>query len=244
MRGLGLFVLTVVLASEATSGGLAQTVPDTSRSTEPPAVESVRTVRDLLALGEKGLGGQLGATKVTLEVVDTPVAEVLRSLEVMLRQSAALKYPNLPSDRLRFEVAPGVRGSVTMCLHNVSFKTTLAALCESVGCLTALRVDDQLTWVIAPIPAGGLRASPPRPRSARPDLDRQVRVQTSGTALGEFLSQLLQIEGLRLEVTTGIAASHVSIDYEGPLRGALDELCGKANCTWRVDGEVMHFEPR
>jgi hypothetical protein len=245
MTGRELLALIVCVACGATSVAMAQAEPDASRSTEPPKVENVRTVRDLVALSEMGRGGALGASKVTLEVVDTPVVDVLRGLEVMLRQSAALKYPNLPGELLRFEVAPEVQGSVTMCLHNVSLKTTLAALCESVGCVTATRIDDHVTWVVAPMHEGGNGSVPPALR--RPlttDLERQVGVNVTGALLSEFLPNLVGIEGLRTDVTPEVASRRVTIEYRGTLRGALDELCERANCAWRVEGAVVHFEAR
>jgi hypothetical protein len=204
----------------------------------------VKTVRDLVELGAQGMGGALGAAKVTLEVVDTPVRKVVRSLEVMLREHAALVYPNLPGELLRFEVFDDVQGSVTMCLHDVSLKTTLAALCESIGCVTAQRVDDHLTWVLAPVPRAGSRDLRPRPTPGRPNLERQVCIQANGAPFKEFLAPLLQIENLGLEVAASIASERVTIDYEGPLRGALDEVCEKAMCSWHVEGVIVDFKPR
>ena len=142
-------------------------------------------------------------------------------------------------------VDPGVKGAVSIELHNVRVRTQLDAICESIGCRWSVEPGSPPRLRITPAPAGGAELKPRSGRLSDP-IDLKV---TKANGL-ELLRTFGEIVGAETAIDPGLKGE-LTLNLENtPVDQALDTVCQALGCDWRyteaADGKrpVLQFYPR
>ncbi|HYX25349.1 MAG TPA: hypothetical protein VFC23_14435 [Thermoanaerobaculia bacterium] len=132
------------------------------------------------------------------------------------------------------EVAPALKGKVTVELRNVRVRTLLDAVCESIGCRWELQPGSPGKLRVWPVPAG-------KPAAAtRPVVDEPIDLRVTNADGRDVLKTFGQILSAAPEVDPAIAGK-VSLDLENaPCGQALDKVCQALGCNW----ELVEGPPR
>lgn len=141
-------------------------------------------------------------------------------------------------------VDPGVKGAVSIELHNVRVRTQLDAVCESIGC----------RWNVEAGNPPRLRVVPVRvedgSRSKSPDLRDPIDLKVTRANGLELLKTFGEILGAETAVDPGLKGE-VTLNLEKtPVDQALDTVCQALGCDWKyTEGgngrrPVLRFVPR
>jgi type II secretory pathway component GspD/PulD (secretin) len=132
------------------------------------------------------------------------------------------------------EVAPALKGKVTVELHNVRVRTLLDAVCESIGCRWELQPGNPPKLRVWLAPAGK-----PAP-ATRPVVDEPIDLRVTSADGRDVLKTFGEILSATPEVDPAIAGK-VSLDLENaPCSQALDKVCQTLGCNW----ELVEGPPR
>jgi type II secretory pathway component GspD/PulD (secretin) len=124
------------------------------------------------------------------------------------------------------EVAPSVKGKVTVELRNVRVRTLLDAVCESIACRWELQPGTPPKLQVLPAPAG--KATPAAPTAVDEPIDLRV-TNADGRDVLKTFGELLSAQA---EVDPGISGT-VTLDLvNAPCGQALDKVCQVLGCDW------------
>lgn len=150
--------------------------------------------------------------RIDLELIDASAGDVLAAFG--------------PITGRTMDVQPGVEGTVTIEIHNVTARTALTAVCESIGCRWSERGAGSL-WV-APATdgqAGEVVAS---------GLDERIDMALYDADVREVLRSFASIFGTETEIAAEVSGK-VTIEVEGlAIRDVLDRLCKVQGCRWEL----------
>jgi type II secretory pathway component GspD/PulD (secretin) len=161
--------------------------------------------------------------KVEMVLKDTGAEDLFRTLARMTGVEA--------------EVAPGVRGKVSIELHNVRVRTLLDAVCESIGCRWTL---DSGKLRVTPGPAEARGSG--KPTAPKDPIDLKV----TGADVHDLLNTFAQIMSAKAVIDEAVKGT-VSLNLENtPCDQALDAVCMAAGCDWSYDADkrVLRVVPK
>lgn len=158
------------------------------------------------------------ADRISLELEKASAREVFASLEQMI---------GLPVDS-------SCEGAVTIRLENVSVRTALTALTESLGCAWQVEAGRIV------VRDGG---TPPPETKVRvnlaPNFAEPISLRLREARLIEVLQAATALLGVGLEVDDALQAGSLSIDVEAlPVEAALDRICALEGCAWEYRPET------
>ncbi|MBW8875809.1 MAG: hypothetical protein JF614_12660 [Acidobacteria bacterium] len=132
------------------------------------------------------------------------------------------------------EVAPALKGKVTIELRNVRVRTLLDAVCESIGCRWDLQPGNPPKLRVWPAPAGKT------PAATRPIVEEPIDLRVTNADGRDVLKTFGEILSAAPEVDPAITGK-VSLDLENtPCGQALDKVCQALGCNW----ELVEGPPR
>ncbi|MCG6963978.1 MAG: hypothetical protein LJE95_11995 [Acidobacteria bacterium] len=143
------------------------------------------------------------------------------------------------------KVKPGIEGKLTICLRDVTVRTTLRAICESLECsLTWRRDGDDYLLVVSPAKDAAARKETNHEQPA--SLDQPVDLKLEGAKLTSVLRTVGGITNRKVLIDEALDDRVVSLTVkETPVREVLDRLCSQAGCTWaETKLGVLTFSPR
>jgi len=162
--------------------------------------------------------------RVSLSLEKAGVAEAFRALGQM--------------SGLNVLVDPKLSGTVTIRLENVRLRTTLDAVCDSIGC----------RWEVS---GDHLRIQPTAPPKTPPPaaLDQPIDLKVTKADLREILNTAGEILSAQVVIDPALTTTAITLELNNtPVRKALDEVCRIGNCAWSLNDEdgkkVLRFSPR
>ncbi len=124
------------------------------------------------------------------------------------------------------QVAPAVKGKVTVELRNVRVRTLLDAVCESISCRWELQPGHPAKLLVVPVAAG--KAAP----AARQAIDEPIDLKVTEADGRDVLKTFGEILSAQSEVDPAITGT-LSLDLEAaPCGQALDKVCLALGCDW------------
>lgn len=121
---------------------------------------------------------------------------------------------------LEVRLSSGVKGDVVIRVRNVTVKTTLDALCESLGCTWQAIPEALIVSAGERIPDGEMR-------------DKPVTVRFDDVPSYHGFRWFAEMGGWRLDYLCG---EPISLELDAvTLWQAMDEACTAAGCAWEVD---------
>lgn len=183
---------------------------------------------------ETAPGGKL-SQRIELDLVDAAPADVFGTFATMLGAE--------------LELSAFVTGKISVRLQNVTAKTALAAVCESIGCRSELKEGERPVLRILPVAPP---ASPPIGEALRQSLESPMTLSlkdAAATDVLESISRMLQAK-LRLQE---VPKEMVTLELQDvPARQALDAVGALIKMDWdlqedRVDGmveRILKVSPR
>jgi len=196
------------------------------------------------------------ATRINVDVQDAPLTDVFGSFRTVLVEQFSRLSPQIAPANVHLVVADGLDAKVTICLRNVSLRTALTAVCESVGCRVRTETSDApLSFTMTVLPfdegaPGGSTAtfvSPAPPESAPTgpaSLDETIQLRLKDAEAGAVLGVLSRVTELEVTSPSELATRLVTLDREAPLREILDVICDQIGCRWSLDGQRLVFTIR
>jgi type II secretory pathway component GspD/PulD (secretin) len=134
-------------------------------------------------------------------------------------------------------VDPGVREPVSIELHNVSARTLLDTICESIGCRWSLEPGSPPKLRVLPVPAAGPGKS--KPSALRDPIDLKV-AKADGQDLLRTFGEIL---GAELAVDPGIKGELTLNLDNTPVDQALDVVCRALGCDWTYTEDANGKKP-
>ena len=180
--------------------------------------------------------------RISLELHDAVPQKVFETFGKLL---ASPGKGSPPGPVVHVKVEPGIEGKVTICLRDVTVRTTLRAICESLECsLTWRRDGDNYLLVVSPDKSGAAGEAPAHERPA--SLDQPVDLNLQGAKLTSVLRTVGGITNRKVLIDEALDDRVVSLTVkETPVREVLDRLCSQAGCTWaETKLGVLTFSPR
>jgi hypothetical protein len=168
------------------------------------------------------------ADRISLDLVDAAPGEVFHSFGELIGCGD--------------EMAPEVTTPVTIRLRGVSVRTSLDAVCETVGCSWSILRFREAGESGAPrhcrlqvraATEGSTSAATPEPSGGTSPLDETISIRLSDAAFPDVLSSFGRM--LKAEVTVDPSLAQAKVSAELPtttVRAALDEICRRHGCRW------------
>lgn len=166
--------------------------------------------------------------RINIELKEADLGETLQSFGAVLEAEEVV-------------IDPAVSGTVTVTLSNVSVRTVLTAVCESVDSVWRLE-DGVLTVELAPEPAPA-----PEDGAGADPLEQPIDLDLRDADLRRVLEAFGQLAGLEVQVAPEVNGTVTVEVNETPVREALDRLCKVNHCIWEVvegeGGPVLRVRP-
>lgn len=234
VSSLGLALVSATAAAQATRPATRPSV--TVTATEPASV-----------LIRPGGFDPLGF-RVNIDVEDANPRELFKSFESVLLERLREANPALADDAARIAVAGGVGGTVTLALRNVSLRTAINVVCESIGCSWTFRGSSDPLRVLVSISPASTGAGPSTQSTASgrgpSGLEEPVQVQLEKAEAATVFAVLARITGYRVELSSELATRPIRLEMKASLREVLDAACGQVGCVWSADGDTLTISPR
>jgi len=118
-------------------------------------------------------------------------------------------------------------------IENVTLKTALTAICESIGCGVEIPEDPKGPLRISAAPSDR-RRSLPAERSIESRSLAPISLSLREASLTDVLSTFGTILGAKTDLETGIEGS-VTVEMQNvPANEVLDQLCLQHGLSWRI----------
>jgi hypothetical protein len=149
--------------------------------------------------------------RIDLDLVDAAAADILTMFAQMLGAE--------------LELDPAVTGTVTITLHNVTARTALTAVCEGLGCRWRVETGEETRLVVeVEDPEVALRKS----------REASVTVELNKVPAEKAFGAVARINGIRLELDSGVAGEISASLRERKLDEVLDDFCRQIACRWTL----------
>lgn len=179
--------------------------------------------------------------RVSLELREADAGDVFRTLETVLFEPASGAVAG-PEVHIRVETP--IDRKLTICLRDVTVRTVLAAIRESLHCTASWEPDgDGYLLVIRPDQAVAVDE---RPEEEAGSLDQPIDLKLDGAKLSAVVRTVGAITDRKVVVDEQLGERLVTISVHAtPLRKVLDLLCKQADCRWHETAlGVLAFDPR
>jgi type II secretory pathway component GspD/PulD (secretin) len=126
----------------------------------------------------------------------------------------------------RVELDPRFQSARTISIRidNVTLRTALTAICESLGCRWRTR-DGAI--VVEPVRTGEPRVNV---------LDQKIDLRITGANLREVMETMSMILGAELVFDEALAKGRLSLDLgQETVAATLDAACAQAGCKWKLE---------
>jgi type II secretory pathway component GspD/PulD (secretin) len=126
----------------------------------------------------------------------------------------------------RVELDPRFQSARTISIRidNVTLRTALTAICESLGCRWRTR-DGAI--VVEPVRTGEPRVNV---------LDQKIDLRITGANLREVMATMSMILGADLVFDEALAKGKLSLDLgQETVAATLDAACAQAGCKWKLE---------
>ena len=126
----------------------------------------------------------------------------------------------------RVELDPRFQAARTISIRidNVTLRTALTAICESLGCRWHTR-DGAI--VVEPVRTGEPRVNV---------LDQKIDLKITGANLREVMETMSMILGADLVFDEALAKGKLSLDLgQETVAATLDAACAQAGCKWKLE---------
>jgi len=152
------------------------------------------------------------AERMDLDVTDADVGKLFHT------------FGQLTGARVELDPQFQLARRVSIRIDNVTIRTALTAICESIGCRWHL---GEGAIVIGPIPP----AAEPRPF----DFKEKITLRVQGANLREVVETMATMIGAELYFDEALDAAKLTLDLDQQtVAGALDAACAQAGCTWKL----------
>lgn len=148
--------------------------------------------------------------RIALRVTDADPQEVLATFGQMM---------GVPVD-----IDPEIQRPLSIQVEDVSIRTALNAVCESVSCNWHLEGGKVLKF----------RALPKASSAKSPSLDEPVDIKVTDADLRNFMGTVAQLLNGNLDMDPALKGK-ITLDIENQgLRAVLDAACAQAKCRWKL----------
>jgi type II secretory pathway component GspD/PulD (secretin) len=149
--------------------------------------------------------------RIDLNVTDADVGKLFQTVGQLTGARIDLD-PRFPTAR-----------TISIRIDNVTLRTALTAICESLGCRWHTR-DGAI--FVEPVPTGDPRVNV---------LDQKIDLRITGAQLHEVMETMAMILGADLAFDEGLAKGKLTLDMEQQTVAAtLDAACAQAGCKWKL----------
>jgi hypothetical protein len=149
--------------------------------------------------------------RIDLDLKDASAADTLKMLARVIEA--------------QLELDPAVTGEVTITLYNVSARTALTAVCEGLGCRWRVETGEETRLVVeVEDPEVALRKS----------REASVTVELNKVPAEKAFGAVARINGIRLELDSGVAGEISASLRERKLDEVLDDFCRQIACRWTL----------
>jgi len=239
--------LRICLLAACVLGGVvalpAQSNPHEATAAPPPAAAAVGPAA---ASGDPPWDPLAG--RVSIDLRDASPADLFGSFESVLYDTVHRHVPGIERDAVRIVLDPGIREPVTVCLQNVTLRTAITAVCESIDCAWEFKGRSgpfRIEITVRPLERAAARAAEAPAEGSRPaSLDEPIHAQFEKAEAGMLFGIVSRMSGYQVVVAPELTAKIVSIDLEAPLRNVFDAICKQVQCSWSVRDGVLTVRPR
>ena len=159
------------------------------------------------------------------------------SAQTILRPFGAILEAQLVVD-------PGIDGTVSVVLENVTVRTVLDAVCESLGCEWRLEetAEDRTLYFTPAADGGGSGAAAP---GLEERLAQRIDLSFAGAAPIDVLNGFAKLLRVDLELDCDVAQSAVTLELEKEtVADALARVCDEVACDCSVAPGVLAVAER
>jgi type II secretory pathway component GspD/PulD (secretin) len=150
--------------------------------------------------------------RIDLDVTDCDVRQLFHTVGQLTGARVELDPQFQPARR------------VSIRIDNVTIRTALTAICESIGCRWHF---GEGAVVIGPMPP----ATEPRPV----DFKEKITLRVQGANLREVVETMATIMGAELHFDETLDAAKLTLDLDQQTVGeALEAACAQAGCKWKL----------
>jgi hypothetical protein len=180
--------------------------------------------------------------RISLELRDAVPQKVFETFGKVLATPAE---GSAAGPAVRVQVEPGIDGKLTICLRDVTVRTTLRAVCESLGCSLSWQPDGH-GYVLVVSPDTSAAASEERAHEKPASLDQLIDLNLEGAKLTSVLLTVGGVTNRKVLIDQALDGRIVSLSVKKtPVREVLDRLCRQAECEWHETAlGVLAFTPR
>lgn len=143
------------------------------------------------------------------------------------------------------EIDPTIEKPLSLQIEQVTIRTALNAVCESVGCQWRLEGGKLLKVTRLPDTAGA--AEHPGGGKGAALLKEKIDIKVTAADARNLFASVAQIISGELSMDSNVRGT-INLDLEAqPLSGVLDSACAQVQCRWRViEGSrpVLEIKPR
>jgi hypothetical protein len=213
---------------------------DQQTASSPPA-ETPPVAEPSLALGSAPWDPLAG--RLSIDVNAVAPADVFASFEEVLWATLRERAPKIPRSAVRIVLDPSVRELVSVRLQNVTLRTAITAVCESIGCGWRFAggsgpVQVQVTVHSLEGESGATLDTKAKGKTPA-SLEEPVKVQLGSAEAATVFGVLARITGYEIVLAPELSTRKVELGLEAPLRDVLDAACAQIGCSWSVSEGVL-----
>ncbi len=227
---LGLLVATGAIAARADQ----QTAPNASAETPSAGEPSLSLV---------GAPWDPLAGRLSIDVHAAAPPDVFGSFEQVLWQTLHQHAPKVERSAVRIVVDGAVREPVSIRLQNVTLRTAITAVCESIGCgwrFEAKSAPQRVQVTVYPLEGQGAATPDTGVQGKAPaSLDEPIQAYLESADAATVFGVLARITGYQVVLAAELSARKVKLGLEAPLRDVLDAACAQIGCSWSVSEGVL-----
>lgn len=178
--------------------------------------------------------------RISLDLHEARAADVFQTLQTVVFAQGSETVSGPP---VTLRVEQPIQRTLTICVRDVTVRTVLAAICESLRCEASWEPDgDGYLLVIRPEQA---TAEDDTEESEAVTLDQPIDLELDAAKLGAVLRTLGAVSGRKFAVDEQLGERVVTVSvHSTPLHEVLDLLCAQAGCSWHETAlGVLAFDP-
>jgi hypothetical protein len=183
------------------------------------------------------------AGRLSIDVRSAAPADVFASFEEVLWETLHRRAPKVERSTVRIVVDAAVREPVSICLQNVTLRTAITAVCESIACTWRFEAKSEPLRVqvtVHPLEGEGAATPDTAVKGKAPaSLDEPIQAQLESADAATVFGVLARITGYQVVLAPELSTRKLKLGLEAPLREVLDAACAQIDCSWSVTGGVL-----